>query len=298
MATIKQSHLRVFATVAEMGSISVAAKKLHRSPSAVSMMVANLEHQLNQPLFEPDSKSKLTPFGRYVFDIAREQLKRFDQALSSIQAYANNNLGRLDIAVLPSFANTYLPGFLQDFIARYPQITLSIRDDSSAHIKQLLLQGDIDLGIASPSADVNAEATIVCQPLFSDPLGVVCGRSHPLASMRRRLLWQDLRAYHFIANGTCALIQDEEFQFILDSAVIEVQNTTSLLALVAAGVGISTLPRLAVSTHYKDVVFKATVYPALVRTIGIITVKNRTLSPAAAAFSDLMRADAPATFST
>ena len=286
MAAIKQSHLRVFVTVAELGSISAAAQQLHRSPSAVSMTVTNLEHQLNHPLFEADSKSRLTPFGRYVFDIAHEQLRRFEQSLSSIQAYANNHLGRLDIAALPSFASTYLPAFLQCFISRYPKIKLSIRDDSSAHIHQLLVQGDIDLGIASPSAESN----IVCQPLFSDLLGVVCSSSHPLARLNRPLHWDDLRSHCFIANGTCALIGDKAFQDLLNDAVIEVQNTTSLLALVSAGVGVTTLPRMAVNAQRRDVIFIPTCYPALVRTIGIVTLGNRTLSPAAGAFAKMLQA--------
>lgn len=287
---IKQTHLRVFATVAEFGSISAAAQQLHRSPSAVSMMVTNLERQLNRPLFEAESKAKLTPFGRYVFEISREQIVRFDQAINAIEAYANNDYGRVDIATLPSFASTYLPKILQNFISRYPQIALSIRDDSSAHIKQLLLNGEIDLGIASFSPEAQKQNTeIDSQALCSDQIGIVCQRSHALNQLNRSLRWEDLHNYNFIANGTCSLIQDDQFQQILNHSMLEVQNTTSLLALVATGIGISTLPKLAVEAQHSDVVFIPTAYSELQRTINLLTLKHRTLSPAADAFCALLQ---------
>lgn len=281
MHSLKQTHLRVFVAVAELGSISAAAQRLHRSPSAVSMTVANLEAQLDRALFEAGGKSRLTPFGSYVFEAAREQLERFDRAVAGIQAYSRNDFGRVVIAAVPSFATRYLPALLADFVARHPKVTLAIRDDSSARINTMIERGNIDVGIASPSDDAQG---VRCQPLLADPLGVVCSRSHPLAQLNRPLVWGDLRGQRFIANGTCVLIRAPELQALLAAAEIDVRNTTSLLALVAAGVGVTTLPRLAVPAERRDVAFLPTGYRDLERTIGIITPTDRTLAPAASAF--------------
>jgi DNA-binding transcriptional LysR family regulator len=283
--TCKQSHLRCFVTVAELGSISAAAARLHRTPSAISMTVTGLEAQLGRPLFETGSKTRLTPFGAYVFETAREQLKQFNLSMENIQAYARNDFGRVVIAAVPSFATRYLPGLLADFIGRYPQVVLSIRDDSSMQINKLVEQGHIDIGIASPTED---SPTLQFQPLLSDPLGVVCSRSHPLTELDRSLTWDDLDGYRFISNGTCAQIRAPEFRAVLASSDMDVQNTTSLLALVADGFGITTLPRLAVPVEREDVAFIPTSYDSLQRTIAIITSAGRTLSPAAAAFVDVI----------
>jgi DNA-binding transcriptional LysR family regulator len=145
----------------------------------------------------------------------------------------------------------------------------------------LIEKGDIDIGIVSPREEFMA---VKCQNLLTDPIGVVCNRSHPLASINRPLTWSDIRDETFIANGTCKHIQAETFQAIVDSAQINVQNTTSLLAMIAEGVGITTLPRLAVPTDRENVVFLALKYKDLDRTIGIITPTDRSLSPAATAF--------------
>jgi DNA-binding transcriptional LysR family regulator len=278
---IKQEHLRCFVAVAELGSISAAAKRLFRSPSAISMTTTNLENKFGHPLFESDSKSKLTPFGTYVFEVASEQIKRYDVSIASMHAYARNGFGRVDIAAVPSFATCYLPSLLTEFIASHPNITVSIRDDSSTHIYSLIEKGDVDIGIVSPREEFGA---VKCQSLLTDPIGVVCNRSHPLTLLNRPLTWSDIRHKTFIANGTCMHIQTEIFQSIVASAEINVQNTTSLLAMIAEGVGITTLPRLAVPTDRKDVVFLALKYKDLNRTIGIITPTDRSLSPAASAF--------------
>lgn len=245
------------------------------------MTLSGLEAQFERALFEPGSKTRLTPFGAYVFEIAREQLRQFERGMESIEAYARNAIGRVDIAAVPSFATRYLPGILADFIESFPQVTLSIRDASSAQINELVVSGQIDIGIASP---LETSPTLNCRPLLSDPLGVVCGRGHRLASQERPLSWSDLKTHRFIANGTCDLIRAPQFQALLAAAEIEVQNTTSLLALVAAGFGITTLPRLAVPREREDVVFKLTRYHRLQRSLGIITSAKRSLSPAAAAF--------------
>ena len=280
---IKQEHLRCFVAVAELGSISAAAKRLFRSPSAISMTTSNLESEFGHPLFESDSKSRLTPFGAYVFEVASEQIKRYDNSIASMHAYARNGFGRIDIAVVPSFATCYLPGLLTIFIESHPNITLSIRDDSSTHIYNLIEKGDIDIGIVSPRKEF---LSVKCQNLLTDPIGIVCSRSHPLASLNRPLAWSDIVGETFIANGTCHHIKDEEFQSILASAEIDVQNTTSLLAMIAEGVGITTMPRLAVPEDRKDVVFLTPEYKNLDRTISIITPIERSLSPAASAFVD------------
>jgi len=287
MRPCKQSHLRCFVTVAELGSISAAAERLHRTPSAISMTISNLETQFERPLFEAGSKSRLTPCGSYVLHPAREQLQQFERSMKSIEAYARNDFGRVDIAAVPSFATHYLPDLLAEFVGRYPHITLSIRDDSSARINRLVEQGYIDIGIATPLED---SPTLKCRPLLTDPLGVVFGRSHPLARLDRPLTWDDLRNHRFIANGTCSQIRAPEFQEILAGSDMDVQNTTSLLALVAADFGITTLPRLAVPRERGDVVFKLTRYPDLEHRIGIITSTGRSLAPAAEAFVGLVEA--------
>jgi LysR family carnitine catabolism transcriptional activator len=276
------NHLKCFVSVAETHSITAAAKRLHRSPSAISMTLSNLEAEFGRALFESDGKSRLTPFGSYVFEIASEQINRFTRAIDSVQAYANNSFGKVNIATLPSFASQYLPTLLSSFNKNYPQITLAIRDDNSVRINHLVIQGEIDVGIASPIKE-DAE-NVLYQPIITDPIGVICSPNHALARLKRPLIWEDLQGLTFIANGTCNRIEDPEFQEIVAAAEIDVQNTTSILAMVSANIGVTTLPRLAVPEARQDVVFLPTAYENLHRSICILTPADRSLSPATEAF--------------
>jgi LysR family carnitine catabolism transcriptional activator len=278
------NHLRCFVTVAETHSITAAAKRLHRSPSAISMTLSNLEAEFGHRLFESDGKSRLTPFGSYVFDIASEQINRFTSAMNNVQAYANNSFGRVNIATLPSFASQYLPSLLSSFNKKYPQITIAIRDDNTERINQLVTQGEIDVGIASPTMESNEH--VLSQPLITDPIGIICSPDHALAKLERPLTWGDLQGLAFIVNGTCKRINDPEFQKFVTEADIDVQNTTSILAMVSANIGVTTLPRLAVPEARKDVVFLPTAYKHLHRSICILTPADRSLSPATEAFID------------
>ena len=282
----KLNHLRCFVMVAESQSVSVAARRLHRSPSAISMTLSNLEDELNRPLFESEGKSRLTPFGEYVFAIASEQISRFDRDIENIRSYASNGFGRVEIAAVPSFASHYLPNLLARFGASYPQITLAIRDDSSEQINRLIEMGEIDIGIASPKRGSND--AIDCKPILSDPIGVVCSSNHPLTRLDRPLVWQDLEETNFIANGTCRQIEDPDFQQIIETADIDVRNTTSILAMVAANIGVTTLPRLAIPEERKDVVFLTTTYENLHRDICVLTSSERSLSPACEVFVETL----------
>ena len=278
------NHLKCFVTVAETHSITAAAKRLHRSPSAISMTLSNLEAEFGRGLFESDGKSRLTPFGSYVFEIASEQINRFTSAIDNVQAYANNSFGRVNIATLPSFASQYLPSLLSSFNKNYPQITIAIRDANSERINHLVTHGEIDVGIASPTME-NSEH-VLSQPLITDPIGIICSSDHSLAKLGRPLTWEDLQGLTFIANGTCKRVNDPDFQKIVADADIDVQNTTSILAMVSANIGVTTLPRLAVPETRKDVVFLPTAYENLHRSICILTPADRSLSPATEAFVD------------
>lgn len=282
----KLNHLRCFVTVAETRSVTAAAKQLHRSPSAISMTLTNLESEFGRPLFEADGKSRLTPFGDYVFGVANEQLNRFTRAIDSVQAYANNGFGRVDIATVPSFASHYLPSLLADFNQQFPQITLAIRDDNSARINHLVMQGEIDVGIASPLLEDHERVNY--QTLLTDPIGVICSPNHALAKLKHPLTWEDIREQTFIANGTCNRIDDPQFKEIVAAAEIDVQNTTSILAMVSANIGVTTLPRLAIPENRKDVVFLPTAYDHLVRSVCILTPADRTLSPASESFVNMV----------
>jgi DNA-binding transcriptional LysR family regulator len=266
---IKISTLQTFVAVAECGKLTSAAKRLHRTPSAVSMTLKSLEDHLGRPLFEPDRKSRLTPLGRYVLEHARGELERFDHAVRIMEGYARNEVGSLTIACVPTVSTRILP-----------RVSLSVRRE--------LERGRAELGIASPLGLRPEFESIL---LTRDPFGVICSDGHPLSRGNAPLRWSEIAAHPFIANPICGLIQDTQFRRILSRSTLTVRNTTSILSLVAANVGITVLPRLAVSDDGPKVIFQPLAYNGLFRELHLMKRANTTPTPVAEAFiAELLKA--------
>jgi DNA-binding transcriptional LysR family regulator len=283
---IKIEMLRCFATVARSGNLSDAAERLGRTPSAVSMMLKQFEEHLGAPLFESERKSRLTALGRFALQEASRELDHFERTVGSIQSYARSEAGFMRLAAVPSVAATILPVALQRFMAEHPGVWIDMRDMDSATVLREIERERIDIGLATGT---NAASGIARIELFSDDFGLVCPADHALAQDNGPLLWRDIAQWPIIANGLCAQIADEDFQKAIAGAQLMVRNTTSLLALVRAGVGVTVLPRLAVDASDPEIVFRPVVDDDAQRPIDILYAAHNQLSPAASRFVEVVR---------
>ncbi len=283
--SIKISTLQTFVAVAECGKLTDAAKRLHRTPSAVSMALKSLEEHLGRPLFEADRKSRLTPLGRYVLEQARDELDHFDHAVRIMEGYARNEVGSLTIACVPTVSTRILPRVFKPFLSRWPGIEIDVRDMDSLSVRRELERGRVELGIASP---LSLRPEFESRLLTRDPFGVISSSGHPLSRGNVPLTWGDIAAYPFIANPICALIRDADFRKILARSTLTVRNTTSILSLVAANVGITVLPRLAVSDDGPEVNFRPLAYDKLFRELHLMKRAMATPTPVAEAFIEAL----------
>ena len=103
-----------------------------------------------------------------------------------------------------------------------------------------------------------------------------------------QLSWRDLQDEVFIANGLCHFISDPDFVSILANSRLMVHNTASLLGLVREGLGITVLPRLAVTGMQDDLSFLPLVDVTAKRTVHMISKPAHLLMPAARAFFALV----------
>lgn len=287
--TLKIATLQTFVTVARCGNLADAAKQLHRTPSAVSMTLKGLDAHFERPLFETDRKSTLTPLGRYVFEQSRIALDRFGETVAAMERYARAEAGSVRIACVPSVATRILPQVLARFLARQADVHVDVRDMDSESVVMAVDRGDVDVGIASvhvgnPALEISA--------LMHDRFGVVCAPGHPLEDRPQPLSWRDLEAFPLIANGLCDLIEDPAFRRIAEMSTMMVRNTTSLLALVAAGVGITVLPQLAVGDASSGVRFLGVRGPRLFRELYVLRRSGPSPTPATAVFMETLRSAA------
>lgn len=275
--------LRCFATVARSGNLADAADRLGRTPSAVSMMLKQLEAHLGAPLFEPGRKSKLTALGDFAFVQAQRELENFERTVTSIESFARAGAGLVRVAAVPSVATAILPLALRRFARDHPGVRVEIRDMDSVAVLRQLERERAELGFATVADAVNG---IHRQPLLTDAFGVVCRVDHPLARDETPIAWPALAAYRFIANGVCGLIRDPTFQRIFASTPLMIYNTTSVLAAVRADVGITVLPRLVTAGNEEELCFLPVADAMARRRVDALSGAHASLSPAAERFHE------------
>ncbi|GHE20667.1 LysR family transcriptional regulator [Halomonas urumqiensis] len=277
---LKLQPLRCVLAIIDQGGFHAAAKHLHRSQPAISMAVGELESRLGQALFEKGSgKARLTPFGQWCEPRFRELVAHHDRLSRDALAMASHQVGRVDIAAVPSVASRLMPDILASFVVDYPGIEINLHDGNSELVRSMVLKAEVDLGITSLW---QAEEGLDFTPLLQDAVGVVCRDDHPLADCDP-LHWRELSGHTLIRNGTSRLLEGSPAAGLLTHSTLYVSNMISLTAMLEAGIGITTLPRLAFQEERRRLRFIALAEPLLERRIGLLSRTGVSLSPAAQA---------------
>ncbi len=275
---LKLAPLRYVLTILDVGGFHAAARQLHRSQPAISMAVRDLEQRLGQPLFEKGSgKAQLTPFGHWCVPRFRELVAHHDRVCRDALAMARQQHGRVDIAAVPSVASRLMPALLGGFLQRYPDIEISLQDGHSERVNDMVLKGEVELGITSLWLPDDALSFNV---LLHDDVGVVCRDDHPLAG-KKHIDWHALSAYPLIRNGTSRLLEGSPAAELLTHSTLYISNMISLTAMLEAGIGVTTLPRLAFQEEHDRLRFIPLATPHLERQIGLLRRSGQSLSPAA-----------------
>jgi len=282
--SLKLQQLNHFVLVAEEKGFRSAASRANRSQAAISSSIKELEISLGQPLFEHGNKARLTPYGQACLPRVQRFLNQADRLETDLTAMARGENGRVRVASIPSVASCLLPDVLAAFTAQYPDVELELEDDTAEHIEARLLRGEVDIALGN---QVKVSDQVHFVPLRRDPVGLACSAEHPLAQPGQPVHWRELSKHQLINNGTVRLLRDTPLQALMETARYRVSNMLSLYSLLEHNVGVTTLPRLAMSAAHPSLVWLPLKAPRVERTIGIQQLSERTLSPPAQAFYQL-----------
>lgn len=279
---IKLEMLRVFREVAEKGSLSGAAEALGRTPSAISMMLAQLEANIGAPLFETDRKNRLTALGQTVLDESARATDAFGRSVDAIRRNANSLAGTVRIAAVPSATVTILPDVIASFREARPEVRLEISDVDSRSAERRVLLDEADIGIVSTAQDHAGRGELV----FEDELGLVCRAGGPTSrgADEDGLSWDLIRHEPMIANPLALLVDHAAVRDMLDACNLEARNTLTLLSFVRAGLGTTILPKAALIGSPPDLRFIAPKDPPVRRQLRKMRRDEGAMSPAVQAF--------------
>lgn len=293
---IKMSDLRMFLTVAEQGSMSKAAGVLNISQSAVSKALGALEHTLGVRLLDRSPQGvEPTLFGRALLDRGVAIFDELQQGVKDIEFLADPGAGEVRIGVGPPLVG-FLFFVIEELSRRFPRMTFDVAEGDSAAIQNgRLRERTIDLMLGRIAPELECES-FHSEVLFEDRVVIICGASNPLAR-RRKLKLSDLADAPWVVpppTGLAGMRVMEIFHLHglpTPHATVIASSTRLRDRLLATGRYLAISP--AVEQWFNDNVTPLKVLPVEFhikpRPIGVVTLKNRTLSGAAMTFIETAR---------
>jgi LysR family hydrogen peroxide-inducible transcriptional activator len=244
-------QLRYMCAIAETGSFSRAAERCQVAQPSLSQQVLKLEEDLGAKLFDRLGRSvRLTEAGRAFLPHARSILGQMETARSSVADTCADIRGSVAVGVIPTIAPYLMPRYTTAFAKKYPEAKLRIVEETTPVLIESLRDLSIDLAIlALPLRHKDLEVF----PLRTEPLFAVLPKDHPRAAAKSLAL-KDLRGESFVMlrDGHC--FRDLSIAACTHARVtphiaFESGQFSSLLGMVAAGVGISLVPEMAIDRN-------------------------------------------------
>ncbi|WP_445151544.1 LysR substrate-binding domain-containing protein [Baekduia sp. Peel2402] len=292
-------RLRVLREVASHGSFSAAAEALSYTQSAVSQQIAALEREAGAQLVERSARGiKLTDPGRALVAHADAILARLADAEEELLAINGLRGGRLRIAAFPSACAALMPQAIATFRDRHPGVELSLTPAEPPEGLTLLRAGDVDVALAieatGPPARTDS-ADLDALTLLDDPMYIMLPRDHPLAGSSRLKLADLADEEWMIGSGRTTCPDTSIFLRACQAAGFEprmafnLDDYNAIQGFVAAGMGISFIPDLALINLRDDLVIRSFGSGrAPVRRIVAVTLSDSYRSPAKQAMLDVL----------
>ena len=281
-------NLRAFIQVAEAGSFSLAAERLHLTQPAVSKRIALLEEELGSPLFDRIGRNvSLTEAGEALLPHARNVEQQLRAAEQSVRDLSGDVAGQLRLATSHHIGLHRLPPVLSQFSKRYPGVQIDIDFMDSEQAYDMILHGDAELAVVTLAPE--EETRIIARAIWHDPLEVMVARDHDLAHSGPMSL-QALAKHAAILPGlntyTGQIVKRLFDQHQLELQVSMATNYLETIRMMASvGLGWTVLPRSMRDDSLRAVELADL---SIERTLGCIHHRGRSLSRAAHAFVDTL----------
>lgn len=240
-------QLAVFVAVAEEGSFTRAADRLHIVQSAVSAAVRTLERELDERLFDRSThKVALSEAGRALLPEARSTLAAAAAARDAVDAVKGGVSGTVRLGTMQAQGMRAIdvPGVLAEFRSEHPAVELQIRQAGSLEMTKKVRDGELDLAfVALPDQRFPGVELV---PLTSEPIVLAISADHPLASRTRVELaaLADEMIIDFPEGWGIRIANDRAFAAVGLSRRIayEINDTASLIGFIRHGLAIGLLP--------------------------------------------------------
>jgi DNA-binding transcriptional LysR family regulator len=286
-------QLRYLVALADERHFTRAAEREHIAQPALSQQIRRLEHEVGLALVERTTRRvAMTEAGDVLVARARRILAELDAADAELQRLTGVQMGHVTVGAIHTMGPIDVSLALAVFRQRHPQVELTVREQSSGELAEMLRIDELDLAFLSVTEKVESHGLALVQ-LVSEELVVVLPREHALAG-RRRVRMADLEGEQFISYREGArlrelLVAAGEHAGFEPRVTLESNESERIRRLVARHMGVAILPRSDGERPGAEVAVVKLTDPALTRDITLAWRENRRHSPAAYAFLQLSR---------
>ena len=291
--SVRLELYRVFKEVAESGNISVAARNLYISQSAVSQSIKQLETALQARLFARSPRGvSLTGEGQMLYEYVRSALSLLATGEDKLSQAQQLLLGTLTIGASDTVTGWFLTPYLEQFHREHPAIRLKIVSGRSAKVLSLLKSGVVDIAFASSPADetgLNLWPCFHTHGIFVAGSGYPCDFGHcysareiaqfPLILLERKASSRVFLEHFFLERGVTLTPE------------IELSSRSLLVSLAGIGLGVAGVTREFVqqeldSGHIREL---RTDFTIPQRTVDMCTLQDVSPTAAATCFMEMVR---------
>lgn len=239
-------QLQYFAAVAQEGSFTRAAARLHVAQPGVSAQVRKLEAELGEELLDRSGgRVRPTAAGAAVLPHARAALAAVGAVRDTIDDLRGLVRGRVAVGMVSSYPSAVLPDLLAGFSGLHPDVEITLTEDNSDRLVLALQHGELDLALIG-SARAESPPGLATQTLTDEALVAAVSLAHPLAAR------DTLAVAALAAHPLMSLPRGTGIRTALDDAcaaagvapriAFEASDPVPLALLAARGLGVALLP--------------------------------------------------------
>jgi len=246
LPSLKQ--LEYLVALADLEHFGKAAERCNITPSTLSVGIRELENILEVPLAERTKRSvRMTPIGAQIASRAQALLRDADDIMELAQSNRKFMSGDIRLGVIPTISPFLLPRVLPTLNAKYPDLSLYLREDKSEPLLEGLRAGEIDVALIALPYDVE---DLVSEVVLTDQFEFACRRYHKFANKKKitaadlsqepLMLLEEGHCLRGHALDACQLAAGPR------QAQLEATSLHTLVQMVASGIGVTLLPKLAI----------------------------------------------------
>lgn len=292
-------HLRYFTAIADEAHFTRAAKRLGIGQPPLSQQIQQLERELGTPLFRRLPRGvQLTDAGRAFADDARRILREVDAAVARVHRVARGELGRIRVGMINSAPfHPLIPQVIREFRRRYPNVAFSLEERTTPGLVTALRNELVDVAFVRPIHGSSEDLSI--EPVLDEDMVVALPAGHALAARARvPLLALSIEPFVLFSRVVGAGLHDEivgacRAAGFSPRVVQEASQVTSIVNLVASGLGVSIVPASMQHMHTEGVTFRPIAAPVPKARLSLIWRRADAEAPQLVRLRELVRELAP-----